>query len=445
MKNLTRKASISLIALFAFLTVSLGVYSVILSRRADRLQTVVDSYNQRAVNELCESLDSIASDLEKCLYSASKEMLLKQGNRLCREAAVAKESLAGLNSEDSSTREIYKFLSQVGNYTLALGSSDGKSIAQRDSENLKKLWDYSRELSSSLTKILEGYSDGTVSFDVAESTEKDSADLPDDFYTRMNDTSQTITDYPVLLYDGPYSDLQGEGDYVLLKKAREITENEAAEIAAELLNTRPASLRREEAVDAEMKLFTFSLGSSYVSVTKKGGYVASFISNPDVGTATLPPEEATVRGADFLERLGYKNMKDSYYTVYDGICTINYACRQNGAVCYSDLIKVSVALDTGKVTALEAGTYLANHKERKAEKAVLTKAQAKKRLSPTLKVLSSRKAVIPDENRKEFLCYEFHCRDTASEREVLVYINCLTGEEQDIMLLLYEDDGILTR
>ncbi len=445
MKPLSRKASISLIALFTFLTLSLGVYSVTVSRRANRLQTVVDSYNQRAINELCESLDSITADLQKCLYSASKQTLLRQGNRLCREAAVAKENLAALNSESSATREIYKFLSQVGNYTLALGKTDEKTISTKDTGNLKKLCDYSKALSDSLTEILEGYSDGTVSFDVAGSMRNNAdADLPDDFYTRMNDTSQTITDYPVLLYDGPFSDHQGQGDYEMLKKAREITENEAAEIAAELLNTQPGALRKEEAVDAEMKLFTFSLGNSYVSVTKKGGYVASFISNPDVGTATLPPEEATVRGADFLERLGYKNMKDSYYTVYDGICTINYACRQNGAVCYSDLIKVSIALDTGKVTALEAGTYLANHKERKAEKAVLTKAQAKKRLSPTLKVLSSGKAVIPDENGKEFLCYEFHCKIKDS-REALVYIDAETGKEREILLLLYEDGGVMTR
>ncbi len=445
MKPLSRKASISLIALFTFLTLSLGVYSVTVSRRASRLQTVVDSYNQRAINELCESLDSITADLQKCLYSASKQTLLRQGNRLCREAAVAKENLAALNSESSATREIYKFLSQVGNYTLALGNTDEKTISTKDTGNLKKLCDYSKALSDSLTEILEGYSDGTVSFDVADSMRNNTdTDLPDDFYTRMNDTSQTITDYPVLLYDGPFSDHQGQGDYEMLKKAREITENEAAEIAAELLGSNASALRREDNVDSEPELFSFSLGDNYVTVTKRGGYIASFMSNPRVSTASLSPEEAITRASQFLEKLGYKNMKESYYTVYDGICTINFAYSDKGVIYYSDLIKISIALDTGKTTALEAGTYLANHKDRTIGKATLSKPRAQKALNSSLKVLATKTALIPDENGKEFLCYEFRCKGKG-DLETLIYIDAMTGEEREILLLLYEDGGIMTR
>ena len=444
MKCISKRVSISLIALFAFLTVSLGVYAMVLSRRADRLQTVVDSYNQRAVNELCESIDSITADLQKCLYSASKETLLRQGNKLCRQAAVAKESLASLNSETSATAEIYKFLSQVGNYTVAIGKSDGEAITAKDAGNLKKLCAYSKSLSDSLTEILTEYSDGTVSFDLSESLRNGAKELPEDFYSRINDTSQTITDYPVLLYDGPYSDLQGKGDYELLKPSREITENEAAEIAAELLSATPSSLRRDDGPQAEMELFSFSLGDSYVSVTKKGGYIASLLSSPQVSAASISPEEAITRASQFLEGIGYKSMKESYYTLYDGICTINFAFSQNGVICYSDLIKVSIALDTGKVTALEAGTFLANHKERSTEKPSLTKAQAQEKLSASLDVLATKRALIPDENGNEFFCYEFRVRGQG-DLEALIYIDANTGEEREIMLLLYEDGGILTR
>ena len=445
MKPISRKTSISLIALFSFLTLSLGVYSLISGRRADRLQSVVDSYNQRAVNELCESLDAISTDLQKCLYSASKETLLRQGNRLCREAATAKESLACLNSKDASTAEIYKFLSQVGNYTVALGKTDGSTLSKKDTDNLRKLCSYSKKLSKALTEILEGYSDGTVSFSEGESTtEKDAADLPDDFYTRINDTSQTITDYPTLLYDGPFSDRQGQGEYEIIRKSREITENEAAEIAAELLGTKASSLRREESVDSEIRLFCFSLGDSFVSVTARGGYIASLITNRQVSSASLSPEEAITRASQFLEGLGYENMKESYYSLFDGICTVNFAYSTKGVICYSDLIKVSIALDTGKPTALEASTYLANHKKRAIEKAVITKVQAKNKVNSALEILAVKKALIPDESGKEFLCYELHCRDSGGA-EVLIYIDAATGEERNILLLLYEDGGVMTR
>lgn len=445
MKSLSRKASISLIALLTFTTLSLGIYSLIISRRASHLQTVAESFNQRAVNELCESIDSIATNLQKCLYTASRQTLAKQGNRLCREAAAAKESLASLNSEDSDAKEIYKFLSQVGNYTLAIAEKDEKSIGKEDQKSLQKLYNYSKALSDSLTEILEDYSDGIVRFDVADSQKtKAASDLPDDFYSRMNDTAQTITDYPVLLYDGPFSDLQGNGEYSMLKNKHEITENEAAEISAKLLGADAASLRREDSINAEPELFSFSLGESYVSVTKKGGYIASFMSNPRTGSASLSPREAITRAAKFLGELGYKSMKESYYTVYDGICTINFAYRQKGVVCYGDLIKISIALDTGKITALEAGSYLANHKQRSFPAKTLTKAAAAKKLSSALEVISCQKALIPDGYGNETICYEFHCRGYG-DSEVLVYIDCVTGNEHDIMLLLYEDGGILTK
>lgn len=445
MKFPSKKGAVSLIALFAFLTLSLSVYSVVTSRRLTRLKLTVDSYNQRAVNELCESIDSIATDLQKCLYSNSKDTLLKQGNRLSREAAVAKESLAGLNSESSSADEIYKFLSQVGNYTLALSKNGDSPLAEKDAENLRKLYEYCKNLSSELTLILNDYSDGAVSFgNEADTLTSSEAELPDDFYSRMNDTAQTITDYPTLLYDGPFSDRPDQGEGPLTKKAREITADEAAEIAADLLGAKPSSLRRQEDVDTDIPLYSFSLEGSFVSVTKKGGYIYSFMSSPNTKEAAISEKEAIERGSAFLEKLGYTDMKDSYYSVYDGICTINYAYEQSGVVCYSDLIKVSIALDTGRAVGLEAGAYISSHSKRNLPDVKLTRKKAQSLLADNLQVLACKKALIPTEENEEILCYEFRCKD-AYGQEALIYINSATGEEQDIMLLLYEDDGILTR
>ena len=44
--------------------------------------------------------------------------------------------------------------------------------------------------------------------------------------------------------------------------------------------------------------------------------------------------------------------KESYYSVADHICTVNFAAQQNGVTCYPDLIKVSVAMDNGSIVLL---------------------------------------------------------------------------------------------
>ena len=444
MKSFSKRAYIRLIALFAFFTVTLAVYSVSVTMKAQRLSISEAAHNQRTVNELCESIDSITVDLQKCLYASSGDMLREQGNRLNREATTAKESLGQLTSEGADTEEIYRFLSQVGNYVIAL--SRNESISEKDAENLRALCDYSAALNKELTALLYDYSDGTVSFNVSKNTlaPKNTA-LPDDFYTRVKDTAQTMTDYPTLLYDGPFSDSDSKGNYTILKKATEITRKEAKQIASDITGVPAAAFREEEDIKGDTELYCFSSGDIYITVTKKGGYLHSFIRNTAAGEATISAEEAVKRGLSFLRKLGYKNMKESYYSVYDGICTVNYAYAKSGVIYYSDLIKVSITLDKGETVAVDASAWLSDHKERQLPQEHIDVEEARESLAECLTVLSEGRAMIPTDYSKEVLCYEFHCKDTLSDREVLVYINCVTGEEQDIMLLLYEDDGILTR
>ena len=137
-------------------------------------------------------------------------------------------------------------------------------------------------------------------------------------------------------------------------------------------------------------------------------------------------------------------MSDTYYSVYDGICTVNYAYKNRGIICYPDLIKVSIALDTGEAVSFDATTYLMNHHERTAENIKVLSKDAVSLLAPGLQVLSVDEAIIPLETGKEAHCHEFHCRDSKNQ-ECLVYIDCATGEELDILILLYSDDGVLTK
>ncbi len=444
MKPFSKRAYIRLVAFFAFLSVTLSVYSVGVTIKAKKLSIAEEARNQRTINELCESIDSITADLQKCLYASSGDMLREQGTRLCREATAAKESLGQLANETADTEEIFRFLSQVGNYVLAL--SRNSSVSDKDAESLRALCDYSAALNKELTALLADFSDGTVSFEVKKDTlAPENALLPDDFYTRMKDTAQTVTDYPTLLYDGPFSDSSGKGSFSLLKKEDSITRNEAKQIAAEFTALSPAAFREEEDVESDIDLYCFSSKDIYITITKKGGFVHSFIRNTTVGEATLSPEESVKRGLSYLEKLGYKNMKESYYSVYDGICTVNYAYVQNGVICYSDLIKVSISLDKGEPVALDASTWLSNHKTRRFTDEAVSADEAERSLADCLTVLSRKKALIPTDSGKEVLCYEFHCKDSLSDSEVLVYVDCLTGKEQDIMLLLYEDDGVMTK
>ena len=109
-------------------------------------------------------------------------------------------------------------------------------------------------------------------------------------------------------------------------------------------------------------------------------------------------------------------MKDSYYEVANGICTMNFAYEQDGVTCYPDLVKVGVALDTGSVVFFDARGYLMNHQEREFSAPMLTDTTAREILSPSLTVQSQNMAVIPTSGMNEAYCYEFLCEGREGRR-----------------------------
>ena len=73
--------------------------------------------------------------------------------------------------------------------------------------------------------------------------------------------------------------------------------------------------------------------------------------NRNVEAETISKERANEIGKDYLNKIGYPNMKETYYLKQEGIVTINYAYQQHSEqgdiTIYSDLIKLKIALDNG--------------------------------------------------------------------------------------------------
>ena len=83
-----------------------------------------------------------------------------------------------------------------------------------------------------------------------------------------------------------------------------------------------------------------------------------------------------------------------------------------------------------------------NHTERNTENNLISEQKACESVSSELDIISSQKALIPMQNGKEVLCYEFKCKGKDNEN-VLVYINARTAMEEQIYILLQSDGGTL--
>ena len=105
-------------------------------------------------------------------------------------------------------------------------------------------------------------------------------------------------------------------------------------------------------------------------------------------------------------------------------------------------MKVSVALDTGKVVGYESSGYWWNHTARDLPAPAVSQEEARAKVSPLLTVQSVQLAVIPTAGQYEVLCYEFKCADD-SGRHYIVYIDAQTGLEKHILILLEDENGTL--
>ena len=135
-------------------------------------------------------------------------------------------------------------------------------------------------------------------------------------------------------------------------------------------------------------------------------------------------------------------MKETYFIKQGNIVTINYAYNDKGIIVYPDLIKVRVALDNGEILGIETTGYLNSHKSRAYKQPEITIDQARNSLNPDIEIKAENMAIIPTEWKTEIFCYEF--KGSVEGKDFLVYINCETGEEEDILVILDTPGGTLT-
>lgn len=441
-----KKNFIRVIGFLSVACIVLTVSTIVYANKASKYKFAMEIAYEKALNELCESLDNITVSLQKGTYSSTGKMLSDIGDDLIRQASCAKVSLGQLTDKNIRSDEIYKFLSQIGDFTSAVAKNTDKlSLSVNQKENMKELLAFSQSLSENLGRIRDGSFNGEIVNEKVTDTLTPKEELPKAFSDSMTDIQQNLADYPTLIYDGPFADnVLNKAGGKMLKTLDEITREEARKTAGEILDVSAESLREEADVNSQTELYCFSKGEVGIALTKKGGKLCYMINPRDVGEETISSKEGIKRAGKFLKKIGYESMTDTYYSVYDGVCTINFAYSKDGIIHYSDLIKVSVALDSGDILSVDARGYLTNHTKRDIYKENLTLEDARKIISHGLVILSEKSAVIPLETGKEAYCFEFRCKDSKGQ-QVLIYIDKATGEECDILLLLYADGGMLTR
>lgn len=409
-----------------------------------RYRLELENGYSHSLDEFNSAINNISVTLNKARFLTSPEQLSQSAAKLLTEAEVSKNALSQLpNGKELTT--LNKFLSQVGNYAMSVSKDliSGKELSAEHSQNIE-------HLSSAAKKISQAVNDTQITYNNAEywaseldgkiNQNIDTASLSASF----DSIEEDLSDYPTLVYDGPYSDHILEKKPTMLEKAESVTEATARDTAANFAECDKNTLKADGTVDGNIPAYRFSGNNSTVTVSKRGGFAVFMRKDRAVSKTIISYEQAISKAKRYLEKVKLTNLQETYYFTTEGVCVINFAFRDGETVCYTDLIKVGVAMDTGEIMLFEASGYISNHTERAFETPQHTAEQAREKISPKLTVNNIALALIPTNSGGEVRCFEFSCTSEDGQ-DILIYINTSSLQEEEIFILLKSDGGTLVK
>ncbi len=414
--------------------------------QATSYRTDLEYTYRRALNDLNTHVNDMNITLTKANYANTSSQQNGMAGKLIKSTSGAKAALAVLPIGNDSLNNVNKFIAQVGDFASSVSSklSVGEALSDEDKTILQQFSQYCNILAGNLNEIQENIAKQEVVIGQSEEMLQNLESKQPPFEDYFLSTAEEFANYPALIYDGPFSDHMTQKTSEMTSKAQTISVDEAKQMAAQYLYVDPNTLTHTNDTEGNLPTYNFNTESTRISVTKQGGYLSSFMNARPIDTITLQLEEAKQRAKQYLSSIYQEEFAETYYVIYNNICTIQYAYSKDHVVYYSDLIKVSVAMDTGEIVEYHANHFLMNHKDRQVQTPVISELSARQQVSDNLTIESARMAVIPTTRDEESLCYEFLCRGQNNE-QVLVYINSETGMEEQILILIETDNGTLTQ
>ncbi len=407
-----------------------------------------------AFTELSTAVGELDATLQKALCAASPAMVSSVCAQGYAHCAAASQAIASLPYGAIELEHTAAFLSKAGDYMfyLSRAAAKGEALSDEEREALGSLSESAGQVSGALSDLTARLIAGEISTTELEKAESAIADAEDSmvdtgFAGSVKTMEDELPELPTLIYDGPFSAHIERAEPRLLKGLEDVGQEEAEKAAAEFLDVRADALTFLYAREKPIPVFVFICQDGNevrtVEISRAGGKVVYYGTARESGEGDVTPDEALRTAAAFLRDHGFEGMTPTYHQAEAGELTASFAYEQDGVVCYPDLVKVTVALDTGDVVGMEAKGYTMCHGPRELKAIGFDTEKAASALSPTLTLRSHRPALIPTEGKNEVLCEEYTC-ETEDGRHVLVYLNGETGQEEQILLLLESESGTLT-
>ncbi len=447
-----KRTAIRVITFLSAGVIVAGVLAWTGTRKANSLELYARANTQHAFDELVTSVSELSNTLEKSVYVTDPALESALCTQMFGKAVTAQMAMGVLPYSSQELEQTASFLSKVGDYACTLSRTVGGNggYSEQELADLTGLAETASVMALNLQDMQARMMDGTLTMDEVYSSAS-SAGTGDGSAPLAGTVFQTMEaefpEIPTLIYDGPFSESLASAVPVYLEDKDEVDEETARAAAASFLGVDEKAVGSEGECGGKIPCWCFSAyangGEYYVAVTKQGGEVLSALCSRMTGSAKFSVDSGLSIAESFARQLGIDGLEESYHMVQDGVLTVNFEYAQDGIVCYPDLVKVGIALDTGALMSYDAEGYLSSHHDRELPETEVSAYDAIKTVPDTLKIRSHSLAVIPSEGGEERLCHEIVCQ-TEDGSHYILYVNAVTGAQEKILILLEDESGALT-
>ena len=258
------------LALAALLAGAL-IFSSAQTLRLNAANARVNAVVQKAFYETCELTEGMSVNFRKLLVAGEKGQMQALLNETALQTQGALSNLALLPLGQETVSATLKFINQAGDFsgTLSARLGNGGELTAADYEALERLSETAAAFSVRMGRLLDRYERGEAVFD------------PEDYAETGEESLYPITgpatDYPTLLYDGPFSDGRTDGEFKGLAGLSEVGESQARQALIAFVGQQAEEIRLtgESEIPVPCYEYALKLGDYRLSagVTKAGGEV----------------------------------------------------------------------------------------------------------------------------------------------------------------------------
>lgn len=395
---------------------------------------------QRAFHDLNYHISHLEDELGKTLALNSRRQLSNSMSNVWRLAYAAQSDIGQLPMTLMPFDKAEEFVTQIGKFAfqVAVRDLDRQPLSEKERKTLQTLHQRSKQISKDLSSLQAKVITKNLRWmDVEQAFVSEKENLDNTIIDGFKKVNQTVQQYTEVDWGPTINNLQVQNRTKWKRlKGKKVTEQE---VKQKMMHVLGLSSTKGMTVTLNKKGDYVTYGFHYqpkknkeinADVTQVGGKLVWLMMNRPLGKPTLTFQDAEKKAQQFLQRLGYQNMKVASYDETNDTVSFNYVHQEGNIRVYPETVSIKVALDNGEIMGLQAGEYIFNQIEKKQQKPKLSVQKARKQVNPNLKVQKVHLAYIYNEAGQPVLCYEFLGR--LGEDLYRLFINGNTGDEEFI-------------